>query len=108
MRLPLFDRVHGVNSALVEVVLGDFDFSEFSDAFFRSALDLHFDGQLWSRYLAVNRALGLRVSGVVTRDDSNVEQAAAVVPLVVDIGFVIGLVVDIVVPVGAHAFVSIE
>ena len=99
--MPLLDRVHCVDSALVEVVLSDLNRCKFSDPFLRSTLDCHLDGQLWSRYLTVNRALSFRISGIVPRDESNVERAsaAAVVLLVVDIG----LVIDIVAPVAAHA-----
>ena len=98
--LPLLYRVHGVNSALVEVVLSNLNLCELCDPFFRSTLHCHLDGQLRSRYLTVNRALSFRVGGIVSRDESNVEGAsAAVVLLVVDIG----LVVDIVAPVAAHA-----
>jgi len=92
----------------VEVVLSDLNRCELCDSFFRSTLDCHLDGQLRSRYLTVNRALSLRISGIVPRDESNVERAsaAAVALLVVDIGLVIGLVVYIVAPVAAHASVE--
>jgi len=88
----------------VEVILSDLNRCELSDPFFRSTLDCHLDGQLRSRYLAVNRALSLRIGRIVSRDEPNVERAsgAAVVLLVVDIG----LIIDIVAPVAAHASVE--
>jgi len=84
--------------------LSDLDRCEFSHSFLRSTLDCHLDGTLWTRYLAVDSAFSLRVGRVVTRDYPNVERAsgAAVVLLVVDIG----LVIDIVAPVAAHASVE--